>query len=422
MDKDSIKKLPAQPGVYLFKSSLNAIIYIGKAGNLRKRVSSYAKPAATDYKPLALMRDTCVIHYITTKTELEAQLLEADLIKRYQPKYNVLLKDGQPFLYLCFNDNPLPALELVRNTKTRGTYFGPFINKSQARSAYRYIMHTFRLSLCSHTIANGCLEYHLGICAGSCRQDFDQQDYRCRLQLAKNALQKDRKKFLTTIYDQIATYNAQLDFERAQQLYSYVANLEAIFTALDTRYYPTKFNDAIMIAATDLHTLGYASTNHATALQDLLKTERPVATIDCFDISHFQSSALVGSCIRFANGVPDTASFRKFKIRTLTTQNDYAALQEIVRRRYKTANDYPDLILIDGGKGQLNAVSSLVDATPIASLAKREERLFSITHPEGIILNMHHDSEKLLIEIRDYAHHFAINYHRARRRKTIAEQ
>jgi len=142
-----------------------------------------------------------------------------------------------------------------------------------------------------------------------------------------------------------------------------------------------------------------------------------VNTIDCFDISHFQGHSIVGSCVRFTHGKPDKNKFRRFKIKYLTDQNDYAALQEIVLRRYADSAELPDLILIDGGKGQLSAVQKVLTGVYIVSLAKKEELLFSSYFPQGIALTVHEDVGKILIALRDYAHHFAISYHRLLRSK-----
>lgn len=156
-------------------------------------------------------------------------------------------------------------------------------------------------------------------------------------------------------------------------------------------------------------------------LQKLLKLDQLPYTIDCFDISHFQSNELVGSCVRFTHGLPDKNNFRRFKIKTLTTQNDYAALQEIVARRYKDPRDIPDLVVIDGGKGQLSAVQQIIPTASCIALAKREERIFGTMIPhDGIVLDPHSEHGKLLIALRDYAHHFAINYHRLRRIKKLS--
>jgi len=423
MDKANLGVIPSLPGVYFFKDAANTIIYIGKAACLRKRIASYfSADLGDDYKVGGILRDSYALNYIVTSTELEASLLEADLIQQYQPKYNTLLKDGQPFMYIVFSEGPLPQVSLVRNKNQQGTYFGPFLHKAQARAAYRYIIKTFKLLLCNKKIVQGCLDYHLGMCAGACRPDFDEQAYASRVKLAYDVLRNDQKSFLAMLHQEIAACARTLQFEQALQLQHYAKSIESIFSAMQIRYNPERFYHKIMIIAVDKNSLLQDTDQQAYILQQRLKTDNPLRSIDCFDISHFQSNAIVGSCVRFINGKPDGTSCRRFKIRTLKQQNDYAALQEIVQRRYKTKADYPDLILIDGGKGQLNAVMPLVGSVPIASLAKREERLFSQAYPEGTILNLHDTSDKLLIALRDYAHHFAINYHRLRTRKLLHKE
>ena len=164
----------------------------------------------------------------------------------------------------------------------------------------------------------------------------------------------------------------------------------------------------------------YATTdtdNLAATVQAFFGAPHPIHTIDCFDISHFQSHYIVGACIRFTDGKPDKNKFRRFKINSLDQQNDYAALQEIVARRYKDDTILPDLVLIDGGKGQLSAAKAIIPHALCASLAKREETIFSDQYPHGIVLDLHTEVGKLLIALRDYAHHFAISYHRLRRHK-----
>lgn len=416
-----IATLPNSPGVYIFKDKNNTILYIGKAKYIRKRVQSYFKKNNSDWKIHALLQEYESIDYILTKNETAALLLEAQLIKDHAPKYNVLLKAGDPFLYILFTQEELPRIQLVRHKKEKGTYFGPFLQKAQTRSAFRYLTQTFRLTLCNKTIANGCLDYHLGLCAGTCKTDFDRADYLVRLQLAQDALNSNSAAFLKTIKEKIDEYNKQLAFEKSKHLTEYLLNFDTIFTTLKTRFKMATFEDAIMAITAPKQHVSKLAQQAAPALQEMLHMTNPITTIDCFDISHFQSSFLVGSCIRFTNGIPDKNKFRRFKIKSLIEQNDYAALQEIVARRYKDRSELPDLILIDGGKGQRNAILPLVGQTPCVSLAKREERLFTPHHPDGIPLDIGSPVGQLLIALRDYAHHFAISYHRLKRHKAVGE-
>jgi len=416
-----ISTLPTAPGIYIFKDAHNTILYIGKAKSIRKRVSSYFKKNNTDWKIHALLQEYATIDFIITKNETAALLLEAQLIKDHTPKYNVLLRAGNPFLYILFTNEELPRIQLVRHKKQKGTYFGPFLQKAQTRSAFRYLMQTFRLTLCNKTIANGCLDYHLGLCAGTCKTDFDKGDYLVRLQLAQDALNSNSAAFLKTIKAKIDDYNQRLEFEKSKHLTEYLLNFDTIFTTLKTRFKMATFEDAIMAVTAPKHHVSALAQQAGPELQQMLGLSTPIISIDCFDISHFQSSFLVGSCVRFTNGVPDKNKFRRFKIKSLTEQNDYAALQEIVARRYRDRTNLPDLVLIDGGKGQRNAVKHLLPETPCISLAKREETIYSDQYPEGVKIDTSTEIGRLLIALRDYAHHFAISFHRSKRLKNTGE-
>ena len=208
--------LPALPGVYLFKDEKNQILYIGKAKNLKKRVLNYFQKQNTGWKSAAIVDASKKIDYIITKTELEAMLLEAQLIQSNQPKFNILLKSGQPFLYILIT-SPLrkfPEIKLVRTKKAKGTYFGPFLEKTPARKVYNFITKTFKLNLCKNKIESGCLEYHIGNCAGNCRSNFNKENYLERLNLAKIALQQGHKKFLKHLSKKIENHNQNLEFEK----------------------------------------------------------------------------------------------------------------------------------------------------------------------------------------------------------------
>ena len=411
----NVQSLPTLPGVYFFKDANGSILYIGKAKNLRKRVQSYFTKQATDWKIADLIKTHANIAHIVTKNETEALLLEAQLIRDYKPNFNVLLKTGQPFVYLLFTEQKekLSTLEIVRNKKKKGTYFGPFMQKTDARAVHAYLLRTFKLYLCNKTIANGCLDYHLGRCAGSCKPDFDHEGYGARLALAQDVLRNNHKDFLQRLNSLIAQYNQKLEFEKSAHLSHYITTFESIFNTIKTKFHERKYALDIEEAATATPS-SYEADSALAELQKLLNLPQKPRTIDCFDISHFQGNHIVGSCIRFKDGVKDPNNFRRFKVKSLTNQDDYAALQEIVARRYKNREDLPDIVLIDGGKGQRNAIINLVAPVPCISLAKREERLFAENHPEGVVLDHKTALGKLLMALRDYAHHFAISYHRTK--------
>lgn len=419
MTNQKIATLPSLPGIYIFKNSLQEIIYVGKAKSLKKRLGSYFAKYGKDWKIDALVDEHALIEHIVTHSEEDALLLEAQLVKEHQPKYNVLLKAGQPFIYLLITQDKVPQLEIVRNKKSKGTYFGPFLHKTHARKVYDYLLKTFQLTWCSKNISAGCLRYHLGLCAGNCKDSFDIEAYLFRIKLAMNLLKNKYKQSLKALEQKIQEYSNNLEFEKAKHLNEYYQNLEVIFATLQAKFTDTKYEKEVFLATIPVWRKTQEDLGLAQQIQTTLELPIAPATIDCFDISHFQSTWIVGSCIRFKNGIPDKNNFRRFKIRTLTKQDDYAALQEIVMRRYKNVEDIPDLIVIDGGKGQLSAAQKVLPNTLIVSLAKREERLFTPNSKEGIKLDQNSDVGRLFIGLRDYAHHFAINYHRQRRSKNF---
>ncbi len=417
-ETEILSKIPKLPGIYIFKDIANNIIYIGKAKNLKHRVRSYFSKQHTDWKVDGLIKECSFIEHILTKNETEALLLEAQMIKEYKPKYNVLLKSGNPFLYILITKEQLPKIKLIRIKKEAGKYFGPFLQKNKVRSTFDYLIHTFKLELCKTEIENGCLDYHTGKCAGNCKKDFDKSAYLFRLELAQKALEDNHQEFADNIKIKIKEHNKVFEFEKSRNLTRYLENIEDIFDMIQTNFYPNKYNKDIAEALVNKAETLQITAESLVELQKVLNLNTTPKTIDCFDISHFQSSYIVGSCIRFTNGVPDKKSFRRFKIKTLIEQNDYAALQEILQRRYRNLSDLPDIVMIDGGKGQLNAaIEVLPNEQNIISLAKREEMLFSRANLTGIRLDLHIQYSKLLIALRDYAHSFAIRYHRLLRTK-----
>ncbi len=508
-----LKNFPNDPGIYLFKDAGGNVVYIGKAKHLKKRAAQYIQQVGKDLKVDTIFSQSSTVECMVTATELEALLLEAKLVQSHQPPCNVLLKTGQPFVYLFIaSTTQLPELLLVRNQRQKGTYFGPFLEKRSARKVYDFLIKTFRLKLCNKPIENGCLFYHLGQCAGSCRSSFDKEGYLERLELARQALKQGHKKFLQQLQDQLTESNRQLTFERSRELHRYLQSFESVFYSLHqkptdidhiagkhvwilsadkkslwvfseqdailkkrrvfymplayetnveiigeyfTSFYRVYIPPATILTSIDFgeeasvyeqfcktwHNRDYAITiqtptqghfanivrlaciqveqelskQHSLArqLKALLKLDHEPLTIDCFDISHKQGTFMVGSCVRFNNGQPDKEHFRRFHIKTVHQIDDYASLREIVGRRYKDEADLPDVILIDGGKGQLNAVQDLFPAASFICLAKREETIYSNRLPEGKKLDQKTYAGQMLIALRDYAHHFAITFHRS---------
>ncbi|MBP9764902.1 GIY-YIG nuclease family protein [Candidatus Babeliales bacterium] len=399
------KNISKKPGVYLFYNTSDEIIYIGKAKSLAARIASYFNnPDA--HKVERILHEAVRLETIPVNSELEALYLEVDLIKKYQPKYNSLLKEGNPFIYLFFSDEKIPTISIVRTKLKKGSYVGPFLNKKVARSIYNFLMETFQLKLCSKKIPNGCLEYHIGICAGSCSQDFDIDFYNIRVTLAKHLLNNNLKSAIKQIDQEIKNASQALQYERARILVNYKQNFEAFADTLEKlstmpSKQRTESNEKFLPIL--------------QAIQKKLHLKHIPYVIDCFDISHLQGSAIVGSCIRYVHGQPEPKSFRRFKINSIISQDDYAALREIVQRRYKNKSEYPNLIIVDGGKGQISAIKPWIGTAELVGLAKKEETIISADFLHYIKLDPHNPEDALLLQIRDKTHQFAISYHRKKR-------
>lgn len=421
------QNFPHASGVYFFKNENNVILYIGKAKNLKNRLSSYF--FSSDYKVIELLKAATEIEFIITNNEIEALFLEAQLIKQHQPTFNRLLKVGNPYIYIYFSTEKIPSISIVRIKKKHGQYFGPFLTKRDAQIVVEYLKKSLQLNICNKKIESGCLQYHINICSGSCKNDFDLESYKLRLDIARQILDNQYEQAIGLLDEQIHISNAQLNFERSAHLAIYQQHLQAIVKILETLQTTklTHLKDFAM-QATSLHQKKNIEISSNVELLSNLKKRLGLKkipyTIDCFDISHMQSQSMVGSCVRFLNGRPDKKNFRHFDIKSITQQNDCAALIEIVTRRYKKSENFPDLIIIDGGKGQLNATAHLAGPADIISIAKGDHRkvgaetIFFPDHHKIIPVDIHQACDRLLLEIRDYAHHFAIEFHRKKQKIT----
>lgn len=406
---DRPKNLTKKNGVYLFKNRDQEIIYIGKAKNIAQRIANYFSNPA-DMKTELLLQEAVSIDTIPTGTETEALLLESKLIKLYQPKFNILLKDGTPYLYIFFSADKNPSMQLVKNKEKKGTYFGPFLSKKTVRSVYNFLQSTFQLKKCKTTIAQGCLEFHIGSCAGNCTNTFDPEFYKLRLLIAQQTLQNNPKKTIALLDDKIKQASGLLLFEQAQRLATYKQNLETIFkTIKNLSTMPSKQKKDSPDQNLSL----------LMKIKQKLHLKHVPYVIDCFDISHMQGMSIVGACIRYVHGAPEKKSFRHFLITTLQDQNDYAALQEIVQRRYKNPLDIPNLIIVDGGKGQISAIKPFVKDAELVGLAKAEETVISSNFQYFTKLNPQKPEDALILQIRDYTHHFAISFHRKKRSENM---
>lgn len=472
--RSKLSQLPHKPGVYLMKDRFGTVIYVGKARDLRKRVSQYFHPSRRlgwDLKFNALVEAIHDLDAHVVRSEPEALLLEGKLIKEFYPRYNVSFRDDKRFLLLKLNLNdPIPRFTLTRLKQEDGArYFGPFVNSGALRRTLNLVRHRFNLRGCrpltpSEVDYKHCLYAHLKVCTAPCIGNVTREQYLMQVNAACDFLAgqcDEMKEQLETEMKKAAT---ALDFEKAAELRDILADIRR--TTRKTRSFE-RLPYSLPLAidpARDLKELG-----------EVLDLPAPPQRIEGFDISNISGTFAVASMVSFKNGRPDRANYRRFKMKTVVGQDDFACMAETVRRRYTrvlrersarslarnddggeaipealqelvdevsaavrrgpaAATDFtdaprpnlPDLILIDGGKGQLNAartelVKLGLDRIPVIGLAKEFEEIFRPGESEPLRLDHASGALKLLQRVRDESHRFANTYNAQLRLKKISE-
>jgi excinuclease ABC subunit C len=411
--KTTIKGLPTSSGVYLFKDAAGAVIYIGKAINIRKRVESYFRKDTGSLKTDFLVTHIIQIDTIQTASEAEALILEASLIKQHQPKYNVELKDGKTYPFIEITKEEFPLVKLVRrNTRkykdVAAEFWGPYVNPALVREALQIIRKIFPFRTCDPFADKLCLYYDLGLCQGPCENKISKEDYHRNIRSIKFILDGKKDDLYRSLRMEMETLSRSRDFEGAGRLRDQIRAIGALYSGTgDINYF-----------------------KEAEQLQRAIGLERAPVRIECFDISNIMGNQSVGSMVSFLNGKPDKNNYRRFRIKTVKGIDDFQMIAEIVRRRYtrlqKEGLSFPDLVVIDGGKGQLGAamqeLKKLKLPLPVISLAKQEEEIF--TPGKRNSLKLSHDSLglKLLMRVRDEAHRFGLKYHTLLRAKKFLDK
>ena len=534
--KSKLKNLTTKPGVYVMKDKDNIVIYVGKAKNLKNRVSQYFHSSNKPVKVQTMVDNIYDFDYFITMSEMDALALENNLIKKFQPFYNILLKDGKQFPYIKINiKEPFPKVEITRKVKKDGAkYFGPYFAGLDAREIVKTITMAFKLRTCNLKITETsiakreCLNYSLGLCSAPCTKKIDKEHYFIELNKVINFLNgnddeienvltnkmisasnlenfenalliRDRLKMIAKLKERIvanipkdiskdvfAYVNDGLsgvitnmvirggkilgiknyvcqdgELEDEQTLYNFIIqyyqNLiipnEIILshqiedTALFEKFYNKKVNFIFNPHGINKNLLNMAQENAREylekhiekeklkynntlgaikALKEKLNLKEIPQRIECYDISNINGTNKVCSMVVFKNGEPAKKDYRKFKIKTVKGANDFASLKEALARRLKrfvtkngeSFNEKPNLIIIDGGKGQLSSCYevlkefNLVNEIEMISLAKRIEEVFFPQNSNPILLKYDSVELRLLQRIRDEAHRFAITYHR----------
>lgn len=426
-----VREFPQTAGVYLMKDSAGRVIYVGKAKNLRARAGSYfLKAAAADRRTAELIREIADIDYLACDSEVDALLTEARLIKDVQPKHNKDLKDDKSFPYLeIFTHEDYPRVEFTREPSERGTkLYGPFASAGSLRGAIQVLQKIFKFRTCSLDIEEGdekwrwfrpCLLASINQCTAPCNFRISKEEYRKDINRLKMFLEGNKKRLLDEMRQEMADASKALQFEKAARLRDEIQMLETLDQRgeLDTHVQPEVF---------------YVDPQKGLAgLQKVLKLKEMPRVIEGVDIAHLGGGETVASLVRFIDGLPFKPGYKRYKIRSISGVDDFASIHEVVSRRFQRlhAEDeiFPDILLIDGGKGQLNAGMAAfteLDITPptVISLAKREEEVYVPGLSEPLRLTRHSYALRLLQYVRDEAHRFAQHYHHILRRKnTLGE-
>ena len=396
-----INTFPLTSGVYLMKDLSGEVLYVGKAISLRKRVQSYFRKSRGILSKTDLLVEAIKdIDYISTASEAEALILEASLIKEYQPKFNVELRDDKSYPFIEITAEEFPRISVVRPiTKDASSkYYGPYVNPKLIREALDIIRKIFHFRTCHPFPKKACLDYHIGLCDAPCIQNIGRKEYAKMIRHVCLILEGKKDELYNDLKNEMDILSREHKFEEASKLRDQIRAIGALYSGTkDINYY-----------------------KEAEQLQRALNLPRRPERIECFDISNIMGRQAAGSMVSFLNGKPDKSNYRRFRIRDIEGSDDFKMIAQIVRRRYQRLKNeqktFPDLIVIDGGKGQLSSalfeLRLLEVEIPMISLAKREEEIFMPNKRNPIILPRDSLGLKLLQRVRDEAHRFAISYHR----------
>ncbi|HVE14703.1 MAG TPA: excinuclease ABC subunit UvrC [Elusimicrobiota bacterium] len=422
--------LPHACGVYIMRGAAMEVLYVGKAIDLAKRVAQYFNPNKADLKNQILAPLVRKIDYIHCRSEREALVWERRLINRHQPFFNSMWKDDKsyPFVKITMEED-FPRFAVVRRKKKDGgAYFGPYPKTSYVRGLIRSLWkrRLFPLRPCHWDFSeakplekrkiNSCLYYHTGECPAPCAGKISPDGYRRIAQDAADFFRGRWGRLRKRFEGEMKAASARLEFEEAGR---WRDSLAAV-SHMGERVRYEEVRPGKVLARLD-------ASGAVSDLQKALKLERPPHRIECFDISHLFGQGTVASMVCFIGGEPRRDQYRRFRLRTIAGIDDFASMAEVVGRRLRRlkteGSALPDLLLIDGGKGQLSAAERALREVgvrvPVASLAKREEEVFVPGSSDPIVMERDRPALRLLQALRDEAHRFAITYNRLLRKKEL---
>ncbi len=394
--KTNLSKIPKKTGVYVFISSSGEYLYIGKAVNIRKRIKNHLS------KPNFFLKKSEKIGFLETDSEIEALIKEAELIKKYKPRFNVMWRDDKNYFYVTFKGNPY---YISITHQPEGSFLGPFIDGRALKKTLRILRRVFPYYTVKKHPSKLCNWCHLGLCPGP---NANIKKYKSDMKKVKEILKGKRKSVIRDLKKEMKKLSQTEKFEKAGEIRDKVFIMEKII------------NNAKVIS--DLKKKWPKK-----ELSRILKIKKAIKHIEAYDVSNIQGKEATGSMVTFIKGEPDKKLYRKFKIKkTAPEPNDTEMIKEILRRRFSHNEwPYPDLILIDGGKGQLNAALKIKRDKNIIfiSLAKKENKLFIENFDNPLFLkNLPDNFSNLILYLRDEAHRFAVNYHIKLRKNKLLEK
>jgi len=508
--------LPISSGCYLYTDVNGKVIYVGKAKNIRKRVSSYFQKNNHDAKTTSLIQKIHSVDFIATDSEVEALILEGTLIKRYQPKYNINLKDAKTYAFIRLTDEKFPRLLIARKKSGRGTFHGPFVSGHERDYILWFLRKTFRIRTCKRMPKNPCLRQHIDLCNAPCAGLISQEEYNESIEKARMVLSGSSKDLLKEMEGEMKRSSEEQRYEKALELRNQIEAIkrlsdrqnmqrqkrynedimnyrlegEKVYLMLFNIYkgtleskneYVFEYNDDFLeefiiqyysehevpsevivpqdledsmkmfleekrgkkvkvsvpkrgekrelmdLVLKNIEVSFFSGSTKANELGKRLRLQESPSVIECFDISHLSGTSTTGSMVQFRNGRPDKDNYRRFKIKTVEGIDDFAAIAEVVKRRYTRLKredaELPNLVIIDGGRGQLNSalreVKGLGLKIPVISIAKEYEELYLPDTPTPLRLPRDDTALKFVREIRDEAHRFALKYNRQLRGKEM---
>ena len=530
-----LKSLPQVAGVYQYFDKSDRVIYVGKAKNLKKRVSSYFNKVHDNKKTTVLVKNIVRIEHIVVETEMDALLLENNLIKKYQPRYNVLLKDDKTYPWICIKKEPFPRVFYTRRVIKDGSeYFGPYTNMKTVMTLLGLVRSLYPLRSCKFDLSEDkvnagkykvCLEYHMGNCLAPCTKQIEAKAYENNIKAIREIIKGNFKESIQGFKKQMNSYAAAMEFEKAQTVkekiesltnyqakstivnskinnvdvfsivsdesYGYINYIQVSHGAIirsHTLEIKKKLDETdatlLQLGIVEIRQLFFSSAkeiflSEAVALGEKLKVSVPLQGdkrklvdlsirnakffrmerfkqmkivdperhtsrimsqmktdlrlpkepyhIECFDNSNIQGSNPVAACVVFKNGKPNKKEYRHYNIKTVEGPDDFASMEEVVYRRYKRLLEeeasLPQLIVIDGGKGQLSSAVKSLDLLglrgkiSIVGIAKRLEEIYFPGDSIPLYLDKRSESLKILQRARDEAHRFGITFHRQKRSK-----